>query len=100
MVQQDEAGDRRLIAYIVPDQSRVTSIPASFSRQKLPKLRYLPFCSLAETLPANFSSKINRQALPPWPKVELQPILRYHDHQLEVELIMQIWAAFRTTSKA
>ncbi|ARV57485.1 non-ribosomal peptide synthetase [Nostocales cyanobacterium HT-58-2] len=66
IVRQDIPGDKRLVAYVVPDQDAVvtTSELRHFLKEKLPEYMTPSAFVLLEVLPLTPSGKINRRALP------------------------------------
>lgn len=95
MVREDETGDRRLVAYIVPkiEQNPTSSHLRSFLKTKLPNYMIPTAFVILEALPLTPNGKIDRQALPlpDIAKVELQAINQTPRSSVEVEL-MQMWA--------
>lgn len=71
VVREDIPGDKRLIAYIVPNidqsqQNNIASVPTTlrnFLKEKLPE-HSIPSVVLLEALPLTPSGKVDRQALP------------------------------------
>jgi amino acid adenylation domain-containing protein len=94
MVREDETGDRRLVAYIVPkiEQKLTSSNLRSFLKTKLPNYMIPAVFVVLEVLPLTPNGKIDRQALPPpdVAKIEL-PDNQVPQTSIEAELV-QIWA--------
>jgi acyl-coenzyme A synthetase/AMP-(fatty) acid ligase len=66
MLREDSPGDKRLVAYIVPDSSQVIDTAAirSFAKDKLPDYMVPSLFVMLDTLPLTPSGKIARRLLP------------------------------------
>ena len=66
IVREDDPGDKRLVAYFIPDQepARPVSELRTFLRQKLPNYMIPAIFMRLEALPLTPNGKINRRALP------------------------------------
>jgi amino acid adenylation domain-containing protein len=100
IVREDTPGDKRLVAYIVP-QPEVT-LTASNLRQfltnKLPKYMIPNAFVLLESLPLTANGKVDRRALkPPSNSSELDTFIEARN-QLELQLI-QIWSKVLKVNK-
>lgn len=68
VAREDAAGDRRLIAYVVPDEDQrelVVNALRGFLKTKLPEYMMPSAFVLLEALPRTPSGKVDRKALPP-----------------------------------
>jgi amino acid adenylation domain-containing protein len=65
-VREDEPGDQRLVAYIVPQQKQIctTDDLRHLLREKLPKYMIPSDFVILDALPLTANGKVNRQALP------------------------------------
>ncbi|MFN6486361.1 MULTISPECIES: non-ribosomal peptide synthetase [unclassified Nostoc] len=93
-VREDEPGDKRLVAYVVPQKEQSPTVPElrSFLKAKLPEYMMPSAIVLLESLPLTSNGKVDRRALPTH---ELDSTLR----ELYVaprtpteEMLAQIWA--------
>jgi len=66
VVREDQPGNKRLVAYVVPDQKNVLEISElrRFLKKKLPDYMIPSAFKILEALPLTPSGKINRRALP------------------------------------
>src|SRR5262249_32816793 len=67
MLREDEPGERRLVAYVVSDQSRAltTSELYKFANIKLPDYMVPSAFVLLDAFPMTTNGKVDRRALPP-----------------------------------
>ncbi|MFN6530351.1 condensation domain-containing protein, partial [Nostoc sp. ChiSLP03a] len=93
-VREDEPGDKRLVAYVVPQKEQSPTVPElrQFLKAKLPEYMMPSAIVLLESLPLTSNGKVDRRALPTH---ELDSTLR----ELYVaprtpteEMLAQIWA--------
>ncbi|BAY78557.1 amino acid adenylation [Nostoc linckia NIES-25] len=94
VVREDEPGDKRLVAYVVPQKEQSPTVPElrQFLKAKLPEYMMPSAIVLLESLPLTSNGKVDRRALPTH---ELDSTLR----ELYVaprtpteEMLAQIWA--------
>ncbi|MDZ7967789.1 MAG: amino acid adenylation domain-containing protein [Nostoc sp. DedSLP03] len=94
IVREDEPGDKRLVAYVVPQKEQSPTVPElrQFLKAKLPEYMMPSAIVLLESLPLTSNGKVDRRALPTH---ELDSTLR----ELYVaprtpteEMLAQIWA--------
>ncbi|MEK8145313.1 AMP-binding protein [Streptomyces sp. M10(2022)] len=66
VVREDVPGDRRLVAYSVPEQGRTVDAGAlqSWLAQRLPAYLLPSACMVLDALPLNVNDKVDRRALP------------------------------------
>lgn len=76
IVREDQSGDKRLVAYVVPDRENILSISdlRRFIAEKLPKYMIPSIFLTLEALPLNPNGKVDRFALPEpnWTRPELE----------------------------
>jgi amino acid adenylation domain-containing protein len=93
LVREDEPGDKRLVAYVVPksESSLTLAELRQFLEAKLPAYMVPNVFVILESLPLTNNGKINRRALP-------KPDLSSRQHQYIAprtpteEMLVQIWA--------
>ncbi|MUG97805.1 amino acid adenylation domain-containing protein [Scytonema sp. UIC 10036] len=94
IVRQDIPGDKRLVAYIVPDQDSVPTVSElrSFLKEQLPEYMVPSAFVVLDTLPLTPSGKVNRRALPAPDITNLESERNYIAPRNEVEQqLAQIW---------
>ncbi|MEH2092714.1 AMP-binding enzyme [Nostoc sp.] len=93
IAREDNRGDKRLVAYIVP-QPQVTptiSVLRSFLKEKLPEYMVPSAIVILEALPVTPNGKIDRRALPaPEPSSESRDKYVAPRNPIE-EILAQIW---------
>ncbi|BAY50309.1 amino acid adenylation domain-containing protein (plasmid) [Scytonema sp. HK-05] len=94
IVRQDTPSDKRLIAYVVPNQNQATTVSdlRHFLKQKLPNYMIPAAFVMLEALPLTANGKVDRQALPAPEKVkqELEATFVAPRNELERQLTA-IW---------
>jgi amino acid adenylation domain-containing protein len=94
IVRQDTPGDKRLVAYVVPNQDQVTTVSElrDFLKDKLPNYMIPAAFVMLEVLPLTPNGKVNRRALPAPDQIrqELEATFVAPRNELESQLI-QIW---------
>ncbi|KAB8321061.1 amino acid adenylation domain-containing protein [Tolypothrix campylonemoides VB511288] len=94
IVRQDTPGDKRLVAYVVPNQNQATTVSdlRHFLKQKLPNYMIPAAFVILEMLPLTPNGKVDRQALPAPEKVrqELEATFVPPRNELERQLT-EIW---------
>ncbi|GAA6619990.1 non-ribosomal peptide synthetase [Scytonema sp. NUACC26] len=94
IVRQDIPGDKRLVAYILPDQDSVPSVNElrSFLKEQLPEYMIPSAFVVLDTLPLTPSGKVNRRALPAPDITSIESERNYVAPRNEVEQqLAQIW---------
>ncbi|MEH2311071.1 MAG: amino acid adenylation domain-containing protein [Nostoc sp.] len=91
---EDESGDKRLVAYVVPQVEESPTVPElrQFLKAKLPEYMVPSAFVLLESLPLTPNGKVDRRALP---KPDLDSTLRefYAAPRTPTEeMLIQIWA--------
>ncbi|MBW4499701.1 MAG: amino acid adenylation domain-containing protein [Scytonema hyalinum WJT4-NPBG1] len=95
IVRQDVPGDKRLVAYVVPDQDSVptTGELRNFLKEKLPEYMVPSAFVLLDVLPLTPSGKVNRRSLPAPDITKLEPEASYVAPRNDTEhQLTQIWA--------
>ncbi|WP_414565760.1 MULTISPECIES: amino acid adenylation domain-containing protein [unclassified Anabaena] len=91
----DERGEKRLVAYIVPDPepALTTNELRSFLQNKLPDYMLPSSFVMLDALPLMLNGKLDRRALPPpdWTRPELEASF-IAPRTLEEKLLADIWA--------
>ncbi|MBW4428171.1 MAG: amino acid adenylation domain-containing protein [Nostoc desertorum CM1-VF14] len=93
LVQEDEPGQKRLLAYIVPQQSELDLQELrNFLKQQLSEYMMPSIFIQLKALPLNSNGKIDRKALPAPDKIRPELEVAYTPPKNEVErIIAQIW---------
>ena len=86
-LREDQAGDKRLVAYVVPKQEAAISISdlRNFLKEHLPIHMVPTFFVLLNALPLTPNGKVDRQALPDPGKLQMEPEVAYVAPRSEVE---------------
>ncbi|NMG19780.1 non-ribosomal peptide synthetase [Brasilonema bromeliae SPC951] len=95
IVRQDIPGDKRLVAYVVPDQDSVptTGELRNFLKEKLPEYMVPSAFVLLDVLPLTPSGKVNRRSLPAPDITKLEPEASYVAPRNDTEhQLTEIWA--------
>jgi amino acid adenylation domain-containing protein len=94
IVRQDTPGDKRLVAYVVPNQNQATTVSGlrHFLKQKLPHYMIPAAFVMLEVLPLTPNGKVNRRALPAPEEVkqELEATFVAPRNELERQ-VTRIW---------
>ncbi len=92
MAREDVAGDKRLVAYVVPESGAITTPGAMLEwlKQRLPEYMVPSAFVILERLPLSPNGKVDRKALPT-PDYDNSPGIREMGNPVE-ELIANIWA--------
>ncbi|MFP4409895.1 amino acid adenylation domain-containing protein [Coleofasciculus sp.] len=89
---EDQSGDKRLMAYIVPNQEKPTiSELYSFLQKKLPNYMIPSTFVLLDTMPLTSNGKVNRQALPAISRSGIEENFVASRTPIE-EVLVAIWA--------
>ncbi|MEC4812178.1 MAG: amino acid adenylation domain-containing protein [Scytonema sp. PMC 1069.18] len=94
IVRQDIPGDKRLVAYLVPNQEPAPTVSElrQFLKEKLPEYMVPSAFVFLEVLPLTPSGKVNRRALPAPDTTTLEPEANYIAPRNELESqLTQIW---------
>ncbi|MEB3279240.1 MAG: amino acid adenylation domain-containing protein [Lyngbya sp.] len=93
IVREDTPGDKRLVAYIVPQKQAktTTSELRKFIANKLPKYMVPNAFVLLESLPLNANGKVDRRALKPPSNISNSDRFIDARNQLELQLV-QMWS--------
>ncbi|MEH2268244.1 MAG: amino acid adenylation domain-containing protein [Nostoc sp.] len=94
VVREDESGDKRLVAYIVPqvEQSPTVQQLRHFLKAKLPEYMMPSAFVLLESLPLTANGKVDRRALPK-PELDGTLLEKYVAPRTPIEeMLVQIWA--------
>jgi len=94
LAREDEPGDQRLVAYVVPNQSRTSSLSELrlFLRNKLPEYMLPSAFVLLTNLPLAPNGKVDRYALPPPDGLRPELEATYIAPRTEAErIIAAIW---------
>ncbi|MFC1712466.1 amino acid adenylation domain-containing protein [Candidatus Poribacteria bacterium] len=94
LAREDEPGDKRLAAYIVPSQATSARELRSFLKDKLPNYMIPSTFTMLDALPITVSGKINRRALPKPDRLRTDLAEDYLAPRTPIEQqIADIWAA-------
>ncbi|MFC1715834.1 amino acid adenylation domain-containing protein [Candidatus Poribacteria bacterium] len=94
LAREDEPGDKRLVAYIVPDQATNVRELGSFLKDKLPNYMIPSAFTMLDALPITMSGKISRRALPKPDRLRTDLEEGYLAPRTPIEQqIADIWAA-------
>ncbi len=91
---EDIPGDKRLVAYVVPNPEQATTVSElrSFLKQKLPDYMVPSAFVLLDALPLNPNGKVDRRALPAPDQVRQEPEETFVAPRDELELqLTKIW---------
>ncbi|MEH2114379.1 amino acid adenylation domain-containing protein [Nostoc sp.] len=94
IVREDNRGDKRLVAYIVPQPQVAPTISQlrSFLKEKLPEYMVPAAVVILESLPITPNGKVDRRALPA-PEASSELLAKYVAPRTPIEeLLVQIWA--------
>ncbi len=94
IAQSDHLGDKRLVAYVVPNQEQVPTDNelSCFLKQKLPTYMLPSSYLLMDTLPLTPNGKLNRRALPAVDQVKNEPREIFVAPRDDLELhLTRIW---------
>jgi len=94
VAREDPAGDKRLVAYVVPKQEAAVSISdlRSFLKERLPIYMVPAVFVLLNALPLTPNGKVDRRALPDPGQLHLEPEVAYVAPRSEVErTIVSAW---------
>ncbi|MCC5648468.1 amino acid adenylation domain-containing protein [Nostoc sp. XA013] len=94
LVREDIANDRRLVAYIVPEQKSFLSVSElrHFLKEKMPEYMVPSAFVVLEALPLTPNGKVDRRALPAPEKLRPELANSYQAPQSEVEkTIAKVW---------
>ncbi|ALF53426.1 non-ribosomal peptide synthetase [Nostoc piscinale CENA21] len=94
IVREDEPGDKRLVAYVVPQTEQSPTVPElrQFIKAELPEYMIPSAFVLLESLPLTSNGKIDRRALPK-PELDSTLLEKYVAPRTPTEEILaQIWA--------
>jgi amino acid adenylation domain-containing protein len=94
ILRQDTPDDKRLVAYVVPNQNQATTVSnlRHFLKQKLPNYMIPAAFVILEALPLTPNGKVDRQALPAPEKVTQELEATFVDPRNELERqLTEIW---------
>ncbi len=99
LAREDDAGDKRLVAYIVaePGATVATNEVRDWVRQKLPEYMVPAAVLVLDHMPLSPNGKVDRKALPA-PEREFAPIIGKMANPVE-EMIANIWAEILNTAE-
>jgi thioesterase domain-containing protein/acyl carrier protein len=94
IAREDESGDKRLVAYVVPNQEQVvtTSELRHYLKEKLPDYMVPSVFVTLDALPLTPTGKVDRRALPAPDQVKQEPLKTFVAPQDQIELLLtKIW---------
>ncbi|QLE39947.1 amino acid adenylation domain-containing protein [Nostoc sp. C052] len=101
MVREDELGDKRLVAYVVPKAEQSTTVQElrEFLGNQLPSYMIPNAFVLLESLPLTANGKIDRRALPK-PELDSTQLEKFVAPRNPIEeMLVQIWAQVLTVEQ-
>jgi amino acid adenylation domain-containing protein len=92
IAREDQPGDQRLVAYIVPQQKQVSAYLRQFLMEKLPKYMIPSAFVMIEAFPLTPNGKVDRRALPmpEQNRQEVEETFVAPRNELECQIV-QIW---------
>ncbi|MGZ4111848.1 MAG: amino acid adenylation domain-containing protein, partial [Tumebacillaceae bacterium] len=96
IVRETSAGDKRLVAYAVPEEGETPTVSELrlFLKEKLPEYMVPSAIVLLEQMPLNPNGKVDRKALPEPEQVTAEPDHLYVAPRNEIEhALADIWSA-------
>ena len=97
VAREDEPGDKRLVAYVVPAQEQWPTVAdlRAFARERLPDYMVPTTVILIEALPLTPHGKLDRRGLPVPPHVRLEKQDAYTAPRDAIELLLtDLWEEF------
>ncbi|RCJ26206.1 non-ribosomal peptide synthetase [Nostoc minutum NIES-26] len=94
VVREDEPGDKRLVAYVVPQKEQFTTVPElrQFLKAKLPEYMVPSAFVLLESLPLTSNGKVDHRALPK-PELDRTLLEKYVAPRTPTEeMLALLWA--------